>query len=301
MGCHSVFCDRTRHESSSLLRQSLDIGKRQKDMNRRDLMGALAVGAGIGASLAAPASAQETAAAAGSHLAKILERGVLRVGTTGDFNPMSFRDTASNSYQGYDIEALTALAADLGVTLEWVPTDWATLTTGISADRFDIFSGASISVPRARVAAFSVPYTEVGTVPLALKGNADRFPDWASIDTAGVKVAVSLGTVFEEQAKRHFPKATIQAVQTPATGFQEVLAGRADVTITSNIEAASLVSRFAELKVLVPASELRNRRPLAYVVDQGDHVWLHFVNTWTTLRRTEGFYTKLDAKWLGQA
>lgn len=31
-----------------------------------------------------------------SKLAQILERGTLRVGTTGDFNPMSIKDTATN-------------------------------------------------------------------------------------------------------------------------------------------------------------------------------------------------------------
>lgn len=268
-------------------------------MNRREIITSAAlVGAG-GLMVASAAKAQT--AAAGSRLAQILERGTIRVGTTGDFNPMSFRDPTTNSYQGYDIEAMTRLAADLGVELEWVAADWATITAGIAADRFDIFSGASINVDRARVAAFSIPYTEAGTVPLALKANAARFQDWNSINAEGVRVAVSMGTVFEEQARNHFPNASIQTVQTPATGFQEVLTGRADVTLTSNIEAGTLVQRFAELSIVVPGTEMRNRRPFAYVVAQEDHIWLNFINTWVTLRRIEGFFDGLNAKWLGQA
>jgi cyclohexadienyl dehydratase len=272
-------------------------------MNRRDIFGAVALGAGIG--LATQVSAQTPAAADipanNSRLAKILERGVLRVGTTGDFNPMSFRAIATNGYQGYDIEAVTALAADLKVEIEWVAAEWATITTGIAADRFDIFSGASVSVARARVAAFSIPYTEAGTVPLGLASAAERFNSWDSINASGVRVAVSQGTVFEEQARQHFPNTTIQAVQSPATGFQEVLSGRADVTITSNVEAATLVAKYPELKILVSSAEQRNKRPFAYVVDQNDPVWLNFINTWVSLRRIEGFYAALDAKWLGQA
>jgi cyclohexadienyl dehydratase len=267
-------------------------------MLRRDLFVAAAIGTGTALLAGAnPASAQT----AGSRLARVLESGTLRVGTTGDFNPMSFRDTATNSYAGYDIEAMTQLAADLEVQIEWVVAEWATITAGIAADRYDIFSGASVNVARARVAAFSVPYTEAGTVPLANADNAERFASWEAINTEGVRVAVSMGTVFEEQARRHFPNATIQAVQTPATGFQEVLAGRADVTITSNVEGGTLVQRFPELRILVPGSEMRNRRPFAYVVAQEDQVWLNFVNTWVTLKRTEGFFAALDAKWLGQS
>jgi cyclohexadienyl dehydratase len=267
-------------------------------MQRRDLF--LAAALGGGAALLASAQAAQ-AQTAGSRLARILDSGTLRVGTTGDFNPMSFRDVTTNTYSGYDIEAMTQLAADMGVQIEWVVAEWATITAGIAADRYDIFSGASVNVARARVAAFSLPYTEAGTVPLAQARNADRFGSWEAINAAGVRVAVSMGTVFEEQARRHFPDAAIQAVQTPATGFQEVLAGRADVTITSNVEAGTLVQRFPELRILVPGAEMRNRRPFAYVVAQEDQVWLNFVNTWVTLKRIEGFFAGLDAKWLGQA
>lgn len=267
-------------------------------MLRRHLF--LAAALGTGGSLLASARRAD-AQTPGSRLSRILESGTLRIGTTGDFNPMSFRDTATNTYSGYDIEAMTQLAADMGVQIEWVVAEWATITAGIAADRFDIFSGASVNLARARVAAFSVPYTEAGTVPLSLAASAERFNSWEAINQPGVRVAVLMGTVFEEQARAHFPEATIQAVQSPATGFQEVMARRADVTITSNVEGGTLVSRFPEMRILVPGSDMRNRRPFAYVVAQDDQVWLNFVNTWVTLKRTEGFFSELDAKWLGQS
>jgi len=266
-------------------------------MNRREIFVAAALGTG---GMVLTGGKQAHAQTEGSRLARVLSSGTLRVGTTGDFNPMSFRDTASNSYAGYDIEAMTQLAADLEVEIEWVVAEWATITAGIAADRYDIFSGASVNVARARVAAFSVPYTEAGTVPLSLSANADRFATWESINQPGVRVAVSMGTVFEEQARAHFPDATIQAVQAPATGFQEVLSNRADVTITSNVEGGTLIERFPDLRILVPGSEMRNRRPFAYVVAQNDPTWLNFINTWVTLKRTEGFFDGLNRRWLGQ-
>lgn len=268
-------------------------------MFRRDLFAAAVLGTGavmLVGGKPTPAKAQT----GGSRLSRILESGTIRIGTTGDFNPMSFRDPATNTYAGYDIEAMTQLAADLEVKIEWVVAEWATITAGIGADRFDIFSGASVNIARARVAAFSLPYTEAGTVPLSLAANAGKFGTWDAMNQPSVRVAVSMGTVFEEQARAHFPNATIQAVQSPATGFQEVMAGRADVTITSNVEGGTLVSRFPDLRILVPGSEMRNRRPFAYVVAQDDQVWLNFVNTWVTLKRTDGFFAGLDRKWLGQ-
>ena len=79
---------------------------------------------GLAAALMAMASSSVvTAQTSPSALTDILESGVLKVGTTGDWNPMSVRNPATNSYQGYDIDVMTQLAVDLGVELEMVPTD----------------------------------------------------------------------------------------------------------------------------------------------------------------------------------
>ena len=233
-----------------------------------------------------------------SKLAQILERGTLRVGTTGDFNPMSMKDTATNTLTGFDIEAMTQLATDMGVKIEFVPAEWATLVNGIVADRFDIFSGASLSMARAKTVAFSNPYLFAGTVPLVSKKAPGKFTSWESINNPSITVAVLMGTVFEQQARAHFPKAKIRAVEKPATGYQEVLAGRAQVTITSNVEAATLMKTYPDLQQVGASSEMRNKRPFAYPLPQGDEVWLTFVNNWISLKEAEGFFDALEAKWL---
>ena len=112
------------------------------------------------------------AAEAQSRLQIIQERGTLRVGTTGDFSPMSVRDPATNTYKGFDIDAMEQLAADLGVEVEWVPAEWATLVAGVASDQYDIFSGASLNMGRARTVGYSIPYFQAGTVPLTLQNNA---------------------------------------------------------------------------------------------------------------------------------
>lgn len=268
---------------------------------RRDLAKSILAAGAVAAIASTAAKAQTPAPASGSRLTQILARGSVRVGTTGDFNPMSFRDVTANEYKGFDIEAMTQLAKDLGVKVEWVATDWASLVAGVAANRYDIFAGgSSVNMARAKTAAFTVPYIEAGTVPLAMKTAAGKFKTWESINEAGVKVAVSLGTVFHEQAKQHFPKATIQAVQTPATGFQEVLAGRADVTITSNVEASTLIKKYEQLAITVDGAQMRNRRPFGYVIAQDDVTWLNYLNTWVTLKKIEGYFAELEAKWLPQ-
>lgn len=238
------------------------------------------------------ADAQQT-----SRLHRIVETGVLRVGTTGDFNPMSFRDPATNDYAGFDIDVARRLAADMEVEIEFVPTAWTTLINGILADQYDITTSASLNMQRAKVAGFSDEYVQFGTVPLTLRAQADRFDGWDSIDDPEVTVAVTLGTVFDAQARSYFSEARIVAVEAPARDYQELLAGRADVSITSNIEAATLVRTYPEL-AQVPVEQARSRRPGAFLLPQDDQIWINYVNHWIALKRAEGFFEELERTWL---
>ena len=241
--------------------------------------------------LASPLAAQE-----GSRLQKILESGTLRVGTTGDFNPMSFKDPGSNEYQGFDIDVAKQFAADMEVEIEFVATDWKTLVNGVVADKYDLTTSASLSMARAKVAGYSDAYVEFGTVPMALKENVDKFDGWDSINNADTAVAVTLGTVFEAQARGYFPDAEIVSVEAPARDYQEVLAGRAMVSVTSNVEAASLLKTYPELAV-ISVDKARSRRPGAFLLDQSDQVWINYVNHWVDLKHTEGFFDELATKW----
>ena len=262
-------------------------------MRMRHLIGLL-----LGLVIAGTASAQAPGAAGKSRLQKVLEAGVLRVGTTGDFRPMTFRDPKTNEYAGHDIEVAKELAKDLGVKVEFVPTDWKTLLNGIQTDKYDVaMSGISMNVDRAKVAAFTAPYMEFGTVPVIRKKDTARFKSWADIDKPNITVATTLGTVFDQQAKEYFKVAKRRQVEAPALSYQEVLSGRAEVCITSNVEAASLVQTYPELAI-VPVDKARSRRPASFLVAQDDVVWLNFLNQWIMMKRSQDYFEGLQAKWL---
>ena len=237
-----------------------------------------------------------SSAASDSRLNTILERGTLRVGTTGDWNPMTFKNPDNDTYTGHDIALVEQLAADMGVEVEYVPTDWANLVNGIVADKYDITTSASLNPGRASVAAYTLPYAQVGTIPVTLGENAGNFQSWEDINQSGVKVAITLGTVFEEQAKQLFPNAELVSVESPARDYQEVLAGRADVSITSNIEASQLMTNFPELAAL--SVQPVNANGLGMLVAQNDQVWLNYVNTWITGKQISGFFDGLSDEWM---
>jgi cyclohexadienyl dehydratase len=232
-----------------------------------------------------------------SRLHQILANGVLRVGTTGDWNPMTVRDPATNTYKGFDIEMVTALAADLGVKLKFVPTDWKTLVNGIIANKYDVSTSASITPARIKTVGFTKTYYQVGSVPMTLKSSAGRFRSWKDINHRDVTVAVTLGTSFEQQVKEFFPNARIRSVESPARDFQEVLSRRAEVSITSNLEASTLIRTHPQL-VIVPVERPRKPADLALIVAQNDQLWLNYLNHWITIKTNQGFFDRLQEKWM---
>ena len=104
-----------------------------------------------------------------SRLQKILENGELRVGTTGDWNPMTFKNPSNNEYEGFEIEIVKQLASDMGVKIVFIPTEWKTLVNGIISNKYDISTSASLSAKRALSTGYTNSYFKLATVPLTLK------------------------------------------------------------------------------------------------------------------------------------
>jgi len=231
-----------------------------------------------------------------SALQDVLSSGVLKVGTTGDWNPMTMKDVATNTYTGYDIDVMNELAKDLGVKVEFVPADWKTLVSGVTSGKYHMTGSASVSPARAKATGYSNAYFTLATVPLILKKNADKFKDWDDMNKADVTVAATLGTTQEKQVKQYFPDAKHQIVEAPARDFQEVLAGRADAHITSNVEALKLVEKYPEMMIVTVAAP-KSPTPIAMLLPQDDQVWINYINTWVGLKTERGFFENLGKKW----
>ena len=236
-----------------------------------------------------------TSAQAASKLDSIKKSGELRVGTTGDWDPMSMKDPATNKYKGFDIDVMKELAKDLGVKVKFVPAEWKTIVAGITADRYDISTSVTKTPKRAEVAGFTATYYKYGTVPLVLKKNLKKFPTWDSLNNKKVTIATTLGTSQEEKAKEFFPKSKLRSIEAPARDFQEVLAGRADGNITSSLEANKLVVKYPQLAIVPDGG--KNPAFLAMMVPKGDKVWNDYVSNWIKRKQSSGFFMTLEAKY----
>ena len=229
-----------------------------------------------------------------SVLDDIVQSGVLKVGTTGDFPGWSFKNPETDKYEGFDIDVAKKLASDMGVDVEFVPTDWKNLVSGVVSSKYHMTSSASITAQRALTAGYTDSYYGTGTVAMTLAKNNSEIDNWQSIDESK-SIAVTMGTVFENEAKKSFPDSKIIAVEAPAREYQEVLSGRADVSLTSKVDALKLVTLYPELSI-VNLDEPKNAKLFAILVPREDQEWINFINHWIADQKNKGFFDQTAAK-----
>ena len=139
-------------------------------------------------------------------LDQIISSGELKVGTTGDWDPMTMKDPATNKYVGFDIDVMQELAKDMGVKITFVPTEWKTIVSGITAGRYDISTSVTKTPKRAEVAGFTDTYYKYGTVPLVLKKNLKKYSTWSSLNNKSVTIAIVTLLLFKELHVEYFFK-----------------------------------------------------------------------------------------------
>ncbi len=245
----------------------------------------------VGCCLHLPAAGQS------SRLDEILSHGFLRVGTTGDYKPFSYRSSSASPFIGADIELAGELARTLGVRLELIATSWPTLMKDLGDDRFDIaMSGISISLERQKKALYSIPYLRDGKTPITRCENQARFQTLAQIDQAGVRLIVNPGGTNERFARANIKHAGISVYPDNVGIFDQIVAGGADLMITDAIETRLQQKLLPKLCAVHPDQPF-DFSEKAYLLPR-DLLWKAFVDQWLHQTIASGTLAELLDKWL---
>ncbi len=122
-----------------------------------------------------------------------LEDGVLNVGSDISYAPFEFYEEGTTTPDGLDIDLAEAIAAELGVDVEFLNTGWDGIIPSLDVEDFDVLiSAMTITDERSEVIDF-VPYITVGTGIVVPAGNPDGITGIA--DLCGKSVAVQVGTI----------------------------------------------------------------------------------------------------------
>lgn len=240
----------------------------------------------------------EQLASAPALLDQIVQRGVLRVGTTGDYKPFTYLDPATGRFEGLDIEQARGIADALGVKLDIVQTSWPQLATDFSAGKFDMaIGGVSITLDRAKKGYFSIPYLREGKTPIARCADRDKYSTIADIDRPEVRVVVNPGGTNERFARANLKTAPLRVFPDNRAIFEEIAQGRADVMMTDASE-----TRYQSKLHPGVLCAIHPDKPFDFaekaVWMQRDAALKNFVDAWLRLSLESGQFRALAAKWM---
>ena len=238
------------------------------------------------------------------HLEDIVARGTIRIGTTGDYIPMSYLNPATGEYEGIDAELSKIIADSLGVAIEYVPTTWPTLSADMQAGKFDIaLCGISRNFARAKTMAMSDAYGEgiFGKTILCRKSDAKKFKSVADLNRPEVRIMINPGGTNEKFARANLPKATLIVHDDNADIPIQIAEGKADIMITETVEAVSWVKREPRLAApLVDKPFEGTRHSCGILMEKGDQEFLNYINFVLAELRMDGRLEKLEVKYLGR-
>ncbi len=222
-------------------------------------------------------------------------RGSLRVATDVGFRPFAFAQ--GEHLVGYDIDLARAVAARLGLSVEFVPTGYDGLYDTLVSGRADMIAAALPYAPeqgfRAR---FSQFYFDAGQVLVA---PADATLSGMS-SLAGQRVGVALGSdadALARQLLRGGARFTLRsAYDEPAAALADLRAGRLDAVIVDNIAALEATQAAPGLRIVAALSST----PLALAVPRPAFRLEAEINRALGELRREGFFEELNRRWFAQ-
>ena len=228
-------------------------------------------------------------------LTQVLDTGVLRVGTTGDYAPFSYRgeqNSSASQWSGIDIDLAQDLALSLGVKIQWVHTSWPELMNDLHSGRYDIgMSGISISQQRKKTAYFSTPYHSGGKTPLIRCSDDQKYSSLAAIDKPQTRLVVNPGGTNQKFVNLNIHKAKVLVHNDNRSIFNELIMNRADVMITDQIEVRLRSGLHSELCAAMGNQTLTFSEK-AFLLPQ-DKTWRDTINGWLKQRLDDGLVDKL--------
>lgn len=233
-------------------------------------------------------------------ISRIRQAGVLRVGTTGDYDPFSFLDSSGN-LRGIDVDVarLLARAIDPKLRVRFVKTTWPTLTVDLLAGRFDIaMSGVSRNKARGEAGALSASYLADSKVALIRVADREKRRTLADLDSPGVTVLVNPGGTNQQFVNSRIKKANIVVVRDNLSIPRLIAEGKGDVMFTDGAEGKVYSRRDPRLCVALTDPPLLNIEKV-YYLPKGQPELLKVVNALIDSMRSDGSLARLWAKYVG--
>jgi polar amino acid transport system substrate-binding protein len=241
--------------------------------------------------LVAAAGLLAAAAAQARSIEDIRKSGTIVVASEGKFAPFNFVENGKLS--GFEIDVANAVAAKMGVKVEWKSMGFDGLLVGLQQDRWDmVIASHGVTEERAKAVTFANPHYCTGGVIIS-KDGAIR----TGKDLTGKVVAVQTGTTYYDNAKK-LPVKDVKNFPQDNSARAALETGHVDAWVTDKfVGKASLAA--------TPATSLKLgdflfTEKIAAAVSKGNTGLVTEVNKALATIMADGEYAAISKKWFNE-
>ncbi|MBC9958072.1 transporter substrate-binding domain-containing protein [Yimella sp. cx-51] len=225
---------------------------------------------------------------------KLVSEGKLTFAMSGQYRPFNFYESAGK-LAGFDVEIGNALAKWLDLTPNPVTGPFDSLVAGLAAKRYDLIIGSmSATEARKKAVDFTDNYYESGAQLFVKKGS----PIKSAADLKNATVGVTLGTTFEELAKKQSGVKDVKTYNSDNQALVELGNGRVDAVITTKLVG---LYQIKQTKLAVEAvGPVLAPDPAAIASRKDNSDLTKKVNEFLKKIKSDGEYAKISQKWFGE-
>jgi ABC-type amino acid transport substrate-binding protein len=238
-----------------------------------------------------------------SVLDKIKKDGKVVVGTSADYPPYEFVDSAGQK-AGFDIELMEEIGKRMGVKVEWTDMPFDSLIAAVKEGKIDAsISCFNYSEDRAKEVGFSKEYYNSEDSFIANKDFTGKIekPE----DVAAYKLGVQSGTVQDTWIKENLidknliKEENVQQYERVDQAALDLEAGRIQILMSDYVPAKALLKVHPGFQMLFHEA-IASAGPLNIVLPLNDEKIKTEIDKVIDTLKTEGIIDQLAAKYFGE-
>jgi cystine transport system substrate-binding protein len=232
-------------------------------------------------------------------LQQVKDRGVLKVGVMGTYQPYNFLNK-DKQMDGFDVDIAKEIAKRMGVKVEFVSQEFSGMIAGLQTKKFDtVISQMTITPERQKQMDFSDPYI-TNNVKVIVRQDNNTIK--SVNDFKGKNIGVGLGTNDETYLRTVLlPKVgnfDIKTYDDVITSLKDLDAGRIDATI-NNMYALKPLVETNGFKIKAVGDPIKSDKA-GIAVRKGNPEFIKKVNSILKDMKKDGTYDKIFVKWFGE-
>ena len=218
--------------------------------------------------------------------------GKIIVATEGQFAPFNYFQGAKLT--GFEVEVAEAMAAKMGLKIEWKALGFDALLAGLRQDRWDmVIASHGITDERAKAVTFTEPHYCSGGVIIA-KTDAIK----TAADLNGKTVAVQTGTTYLENVKKLAGVKEMKNFPQDTDARAALITGRVDAWVTDRFVAKASLA--ASPNAGMKMGDFLFVERIASAVSKNNTSLAGEVNKALAAMLADGSYAAISQKWFNE-